>query len=540
VKNVNEGRIDNDIPPMSGGSREVRQVYNSFAKLYKIVSVSNTVFFSGSLAWAYHFTSDALELYRKLNDRKAIGIACNNLGNIVLAMKTEPVTTSQSQDEKTLGSADAATALKYFAEAIAIAEADLEAAEWSSLQGECAQHLADRVFNRGMFCLLSQDETLKSQGLDDIARVQVLDKLSTDKWVAADLIVQQSDSYFPRLLRRIHGLVDLHRSEDVHRVWNARDLVREADEFLFSIWDEPAPLFRDIGRAGRRQQLEAAVMRYELMQGDFTEAGRLAMRMFAEDVYLLESPFQVGARALLAGMREKGSLQWSLSAIHSAQADIRNMARSCKNVRVDVGKNLVLALELSDRWEDDPILDNINAKCLMLYDDCCGNEDNVGLVAQSSSGDQSFQLSEKEDHATIQRAAINAASRSISERAFPAFPTAIQLVLDRSSSMDNDSYVVLLVDGFSWDSESFDSIYSQVEQWNRDHKTTINIIILGVDVESDSTIEECKALCTLSRQSLYVDVTLDNIDAAFESVTRILQRKTQATPTLNGITMERL
>lgn len=62
-----------------GGSRESNKVYISFAKLFKIVRVSNTAFFSGNLEWAYHFVSDALKLFRKIEDRKAIGVASNNV-----------------------------------------------------------------------------------------------------------------------------------------------------------------------------------------------------------------------------------------------------------------------------------------------------------------------------------------------------------------------------------------------------------------------------------------------------------------------------
>ena len=71
---INSRKIEDDIPPLDGGSSEVRQVYNSFSKLYKTVRVSNIAFFNGNLAFARNVTNDALKLYRKIGDKKAVGI----------------------------------------------------------------------------------------------------------------------------------------------------------------------------------------------------------------------------------------------------------------------------------------------------------------------------------------------------------------------------------------------------------------------------------------------------------------------------------
>jgi hypothetical protein len=89
VKNVNAGRINDDLPPLEGGSTESNKVYTAFAKLFKIVRVSNTAFFSGNLEWAYHFVSDALRLFRTLGDRKGIGVASNNIANILFVATLE-------------------------------------------------------------------------------------------------------------------------------------------------------------------------------------------------------------------------------------------------------------------------------------------------------------------------------------------------------------------------------------------------------------------------------------------------------------------
>ena len=89
VKQVNEGRNYDALPPLEGGSREVHQVYTSFAKLYKMLQVSNTSFFSGNLDLALHTASDAFRLFQKIGDQKAVAIASNNLGNTLFALAVD-------------------------------------------------------------------------------------------------------------------------------------------------------------------------------------------------------------------------------------------------------------------------------------------------------------------------------------------------------------------------------------------------------------------------------------------------------------------
>jgi len=55
VNTINKGKIEDDIPPLLGGSSEVHQVYSCFSKLYRIVRISNVAFFSGNLPFAYRY-----------------------------------------------------------------------------------------------------------------------------------------------------------------------------------------------------------------------------------------------------------------------------------------------------------------------------------------------------------------------------------------------------------------------------------------------------------------------------------------------------
>jgi hypothetical protein len=96
-----------------------------------------------------------------------------------------------------------------------------------------------------------------------------------------------------------------------------------------------------------------------------------------------------------------------------------------------------------------------------------------------------------------------------------------------------------LTDGFSWDSEACASIKRQIERLNRERKTAIHVIILGVDVEEDAIIEQCKMMTTVSKTSFYVDVTLETIDEAFDTIVGLLGGHQHATSCMQGLTMEK-
>jgi hypothetical protein len=544
VQNINSGNIEDDIPPLYGGSSEVHQVYNSFAKLCKIVRVSNTAFFSGNVLWAFHFINDALELYRKIDDQKAIGIASNNLGNTLYALRYERLRNLTLHKELD-ANWTAEAALKHFDEAVHIAQSEFDVETVEELKADFAQQLADRLFNRGLFLLLIKDdetspENSQERGYQDIGKARELDYDVKDLWLERKLLLKNSAAYFARVIRRIHGLVDFHQDEGLREVWDTKELVADADQLLFAAWNEPsAPLFDELSRVGRLQQLEGAVIRYEFCAGNRDEAARLAMRMFAEDDYLLECSFTAGATALLGFLRENPSTPFSSKTVASARSDLRKMLRSCKNSSLDIGKCFVLSLEMSERWEDNPILEKINANCLRLFDHCCGSDDYVGLVAQSAEGELTMELAPKANNAEQQRATLDLATLSTSERAFPAFPIAVQMIVDAAASTDNDSYIVLLTDGFSWDSEAYASIKWQIERLNRERKTAINVIILGVDVEDDDIIEQCKMMSTVSKASLYMDVTLETIDETFDTIVSLLGGNRLAYACMQGLTMEK-
>ncbi len=88
--------------------------------------------------------------------------------------------------------------------------------------------------------------------------------------------------------------------------WDVNDLVEQADLMLQMAWDEEnVPLFRDVSKVGRLQQLEGAVIvGLELNAGKYEEAAQLAMRMMAEYKFIIDSSLVIAAASILRFMRE--------------------------------------------------------------------------------------------------------------------------------------------------------------------------------------------------------------------------------------------
>lgn len=543
VETINAGMIGADIPPLHGGSREVHQVYNSFAKLYKIVRISNVAYFSGNLTWAYCFICDALKLFRKIGDDKAIGIACNNLGNTLHAICADARYTGKCHTALP-GVCVAKAAKEHYNEAIEIAQRQLEQALTEESKALFTIQLSDRLFNRGLFLLLVANgecapAEAKNRGLEDIKKVRELDDDVSQFLLDRKLLLSRSADFFLRLLRRAFGLLDFYDDQDVRAVWDANDIVAEADRLLFAAWNQStAPLFKELNPVGRLQQLEAAAIQLDLCRGRVKDASRLAMRMFAEDSFLIDKTFAMAATALMSLMRDNEEFgTWTLKTKSTARSDFRKMLRGCKQVSVDIGKCFVIAVEINERWEGDHLLEKVNESTLRLYDDCCLEDDYVGLVAYTTRGDLNVPLSVKKNNEGILRTNLDLATTWTSERVCPSFPYSIQLLVD--SSTDTDSYILFLTDGYSWDSSSHLPVKLQIERLNHERDTKIHIIIFGMDVEEDNVVDECKLMCTVSKASFFMNINLSNVDSAFASVGRLLRGETSSDVVLKGITMEK-
>jgi hypothetical protein len=527
-------------------------VYASFSKLYKIVRISNVAFFSGNLTWAYNFILDSLKLYRKIGDKKAIGIACNNLGNTLHAMCADSRYAGKCCSLFP-GICITIAADEYYNEGIEIARTQLSEALTMETKAMFTLQLSDRLFNRGLFLLLVADDRCapadaRRRGLDDIRAVREQDDDVSQYLLDRKLLLRDSSEYFLRLLRRAFGLLDFYDDKEVVALWDANDIITEADRFLFAAWNEPlAPLFKDVSAVGRLQQLEAAAIQLDLARGRDMDASRLAMRMFAEDSYLIEKTFSMAATALLTLMRNTDESEaWTVTTRSSARADFRKMLRYCKQVSVDVGKCFVVAVEINERWEGDLLLEKVNESVLRLYDDCCLDDDHVGVVAYTTQGDLNVPLGMKGNFAGIQRTNLDLATTSTSERACPSLPYAMQTLLDSAASTNSDSFILLLTDGNSWDGSPYLPVKTQIDQLNRERDTKIHVFILSMNVEEEDDLEnvgafeaECKLVCKVSKVSFYVSINLSNVDSVFDSIHRLIRGEMSANVGLQGITMEK-
>jgi hypothetical protein len=546
VQYINSGRIEDDIPPMQGGSAEVNQVYNSFAKLFKIVRVSNSAFFSGNLKWAYHFVNNALQLFRKVDDQKAIGIACNNLGNTMLAIYCEKTTTGSCCIVD--GLCFAKRGKELLDEAIEIGTREFGNDNSDDAKADFAQQLANRHFNRAMHLLHTQNDpcappNAKELGYQDLIKARQLDGDVYDYWLQRKLMLKNSAEYFDRMVRRLRGLVSLYADEGVRNVWDVRELVEDLDRLLFAAWDQPGvPLFYELSRVGRLQQLEDVVIRLEISLENYLEAASLGIRMLVEDEHIIESAFVSAANALLAYVKTDETTAWSAQTQSSIKADLRKTLKRCKGPSFDTGKCLVLCMELSsDVCKDPRILPKLGSNILLLYDEYFNDDDYVGLVSLSENADEDMVvgLSKKGQQ---QRALFESATkRTNGKKDSPTIPMGFEMVADESSeSKENDTYLLAVIDGSTWGSFSPDTVRQQIDHLNRERNTVINIIIIGLDLKSTEIADGCKELCMVSRGSVFLEADLDTLDIAFDHVSSIISgRSATSGSMLGGITMEK-
>ena len=550
VQRVNAGRIEDNMPPLEGGSREVTQVYMSFAKLYKIVRMSNSSFFSGDFKLAHHIASDALKLFRKIGDEKAIAIACNNIGNTLLALSIQR--REKGICMKTDGICRVDEALRHFDETIEIGTTEFESSDSDVKKADLAQQLADRHFNRAICLLHCTDDSCcptnsKEMAFVDLYRCREYDRGVQEFMLHEKLMFKYSDVVFERLLRRIHGLSLLFTIDPtVWQVWDVNDLVEQADIMLQAAWDqEKAPLFYDVVRVGRLQQLEGAVVGLELTSGKLEEASQLAMRMLVEDEYIIDSSFVVAADTILRLMREP-NLSWSREAKLRTSLEFRRMRRAGKRTALDIERCFVFCIELGEKLEHSPELAKINAEVMSFYEEQCNDKDTVGLVALNDTTDSNLviKLSPKEKIDSEQREALETATQKVGgSLSNAALPTAVNMAVSPSRSRTSDVFLIFISDGSLWDARSFAAIHKKVREASGKRTASINVISIGINIEDDSFADNCRNLClaTRSRNSYYLPATNDTISETFESAADLISSSSssECSRIQLGVTMER-
>lgn len=279
------------------GSREVLNVTCTMERLYKIIRSANTAFFAGDVETAYEVLKEALKLFKRLGNTKAIGVACNNLGNTLLAAYR---TLKATKEKRICGFKKREIIAKgtaCFHEAITQGEKAYdefyEREGWSPNCLHFMQHLSNRYFNRAMFLLSVKDDHAKPDEIQELGTrdlqisrdmdVEIIDEGSQVGWN-----VREVDKTFEVMLSRFKGhlsLLEMGYPDDFEmQEWleEAFQLVRKELKNR-----ESSALFDELAPAGRMQQIELELMKYFVIVKDIQTAAKIGIRMLFEDDFTL-------------------------------------------------------------------------------------------------------------------------------------------------------------------------------------------------------------------------------------------------------------
>jgi hypothetical protein len=534
-----------NLPPLESGCKEIHGVYNTFSKFNKMVRVSNTAFFYNDLEMAHHFVREALTLFRSVNDSKAIGIACNNLANTLFAIRFDQANVLHCCESE--HHCSITEALQLYDEAVLLARREFEGAKDVSKKADFAVQLSDRLFNRGLFLLFVDGygcapADTRERGYNDITIARNLHYDVKEYMLAHRLIFGNSASYFSRLLRRINCLAAFYDDVGLREIWDAELLLDEADQLATIAVEASAkrecPLFREVNQAGRRQQLESSAILLAMRNEDFLCAGKIGIRMLVEDNFLLESSFADAAQALLHILKDD-DFGFSRRALSSTKQSLRAMLKSCRTVSLDTGKNVIFAFELSPKWSDSAMLEELNAECLDFYDTSFSPDDQISVLANNVIDDMTVELGSMEENQGRQRSSIDVATSSCSSTSIqPMLPLALQILIDSALSSQSDSFIILVTDGCSLDALDVSPIQSQIERWNVERTYPIHLLIIGIEIEDDNQRGVLESLSYVSRSSVYVDANTNTLEPAFRSISAIVNGR-MSNQLISFLTMEK-
>ena len=514
---MNEGGIDDDMPPLTGGSREVHRVYASFAKLYKTVRMSNSAFFVGDLSLAHHIALDALRLFRKIGDQKAIAISCNNIGNTLLAWMVEcrePGTSLELEGDDCAYCTEAA--IKYYTEAVTYGTKGFEEATGDAEKAVFAQQLADRHFNRAMCLLLTADDPCasidaKETALDDLYLVKQYDQGVKEYMLHSKTLLENSDVIFERSLRRLHGLAALIDIEpDVWDVWDIYELVDQADLMLQAAWNQDeAPLFHNMTKIGRLQELEGAVTGIELSSGKADDAVEMATRMLIEDEFLLDSSFIEAADCILLFSRENREAEddqteeeeqqekaFQDESIAGLKQEFKIMRKPGMRNALDIGRAFVFCIDIKGEWNGQALLLDLRKSILEFYEDNFQPNDTVGIVTfdpkdgtlqkvQPSSAKDLLASSSTDNHHYPHRDALVGATTGVAcSRFTPALQGGIDMALEVESSSASDVCLLYVSDGGAYDETIYSRLQHRIEASSRSGNAHIRASSRSISVAS--------------------------------------------------------
>ncbi len=275
-------------------SHEIVTFSDSIEMLAQVIRSANTAFYAGEFESAYHVLVDALRLFRRLDNKKAIGIACNNLGNTMMGMYQEMTKESLETFAGLTKRQLIAKGIAYFHEAIELGEKaydefhDLHG--WTPICLDFMQHLSNRYFNRALFLLCVKDTHTNSDDLEKLGKRDL--KISSD--MDAEVVAYSEDigwnsndrmeKMFDVKIVRAAGynlLLEMGYKDE----WNMKDILDEAFDIIIAEKQRSTPsLFSRLTYPGRMQEIEMEVMKYySQAMDDIETAAKVAVRCFFED-----------------------------------------------------------------------------------------------------------------------------------------------------------------------------------------------------------------------------------------------------------------
>ena len=543
ARNINRLQYDIDVPPLKGGSAESDQVYRAFVQLYKLFQISISTFFSGDIARSQILMMKSLHIFRRMGDEKAIGVICNNLGNLYYAYKRQSSFSPDCGYDYVSSGITPDRALGFLDRSVSIAEKHFEECADPVEKAEFAQQLADRLFNRGIFCLRRAAEDGHShwneQGCRDIARSKNLDYDAQNFWIERRELYTRSADHFEHLLQRISGLTEFLHVENLSAVWDVQELIDDAERLLHvSKANEKGPLFDSISLIGRRQQLEAAVIRLYLAEENILEGGNLALRMLSEDEFILEDAFVTASEAFLALVGTEEDCSLPVRTMTSMRRDIASMSKSCKAYSIRMPKKVTFAVDVREGFSGrNPEMSRKIRDFLMeLYLNHCNIYDYIGFVGRSHDlivqpRPCSVKKEIEANHIFVENIGLGETfpvedadkNESLTELAFQAL---LESASTPETLTNDDSFLVLVTDGGSWNRKTFKQYLWRISSMNAEQTSKLHVIVLGISVDGDMK-EDCQKLQALSAKSMYADLDNAGIQHIFRSVSRSLVTNSQ-------------
>jgi len=316
IKDINCARLSNDditeLTNYEESCLEVDSVYKTIEMLYKVVQFANSAFFSGDLEVAYQVLKNALRLFTRLDNKKAIAIASNNLGNTMLTIYR---IMEASGSEEMCGLSKSEVISKgnaYFAQSIKLGETAYD--QFYNEQGwseECLvfmQFLANRYFNRAIFLLTTSSDSknrkdAEALGFRDLQITGDMDIEIVDQCLEMGFKINRVERY-ELMMSRIRGLLALiHLGYSPEELF-IEDQIKDMYQDLKNAMKNPShDLFKEISVVGRMQKLDTVLMKYlSQAKNDNINAARVAIRMLIEDEYVFPDAEEEAMKILLAYM----------------------------------------------------------------------------------------------------------------------------------------------------------------------------------------------------------------------------------------------